>query len=386
MPSGSTPSRRHAIARAYSMTNSAGWVTAVCASRCSAELFAARLGIEHVAQVEAELRAQDRRALVDLGAEAGIAVVQARAPCRRTAPPGRGTGTRPTRPRRCSEPVSVVSGSSAPSRCDGLVGSRGHDGPAVGEPPPARLQRERHVGERVRRVVDEMVAQARRGRVEGRRRPGRKHEQLLVVVGPGRGSATGASSSTTWAFVPPTPNELTPARRGEPSGDCHGRSERDDAERRVLEIELRVRRGEVQARRERLVVQGQRRLDEAGDAGGRVEVADVALDRSDRAEARFGRAAGAERLGEPRDLDRDRRAAWRFRGPRRRRSSRGSIPASAWASAMTPAWPSTLGAVKLTFEAPSLFIAGALDDGVDRVAVLERVAQPPQRDDARRRC
>ena len=36
MLSGSTPSRRHAIARAYSMTNRAGWVTAVCPSRCSA--------------------------------------------------------------------------------------------------------------------------------------------------------------------------------------------------------------------------------------------------------------------------------------------------------------------------------------------------------------
>ena len=35
---------------------------------------------------------------------------------------------------------------------------------------------------------------------------------------------TGASSSTTCALVPPMPNELTPARRGAPSGDSHGRS------------------------------------------------------------------------------------------------------------------------------------------------------------------
>ena len=37
--------------------------------------------------------------------------------------------------------------------------------------------------------------------------------------GPDEGRA-GASSSTTWAFVPPTPSELTPARRGASPG--HG--------------------------------------------------------------------------------------------------------------------------------------------------------------------
>ncbi len=36
--------------------------------------------------------------------------------------------------------------------------------------------------------------------------------------------AGGASSSTTWALVPPTPSALTPARRGTPAGTCHGRS------------------------------------------------------------------------------------------------------------------------------------------------------------------
>ena len=33
--------------------------------------------------------------------------------------------------------------------------------------------------------------------------------------------AAGASSRITWALVPPTPKELTPARRGAPSG-CQG--------------------------------------------------------------------------------------------------------------------------------------------------------------------
>ena len=35
------------------------------------------------------------------------------------------------------------------------------------------------------------------------------------------GSTVGASSSTRWAFVPPTPNELTPARLGN-SPRAHG--------------------------------------------------------------------------------------------------------------------------------------------------------------------
>ena len=41
---------------------------------------------------------------------------------------------------------------------------------------------------------------------------------------PASGQAAGASSSTTWAFTPPTPNALTPAMRG-PSG-CQGEAAR----------------------------------------------------------------------------------------------------------------------------------------------------------------
>ena len=45
---------------------------------------------------------------------------------------------------------------------------------------------------------------------------------------------------------------------------------------------------------------------------------------------------------------------------------------------MTSACPSTLGAVKPTFESPSLLIGRAADDGVDAVAVAQRVLQPLQ--------
>jgi hypothetical protein len=37
-----------------------------------------------------------------------------------------------------------------------------------------------------------------------------------VSEGVPEGAQAGASSSTTWAFVPPMPKELTPARRGVP--------------------------------------------------------------------------------------------------------------------------------------------------------------------------
>src|SRR5688572_27581843 len=40
-------------------------------------------------------------------------------------------------------------------------------------------------------------------------------------LGPDEGKF-GASSRTTCAFVPPVPNELTPARRGTPGLDCQG--------------------------------------------------------------------------------------------------------------------------------------------------------------------
>ena len=66
-----------------------------------------------------------------------------------------------------------------------------------------------------------------------------------------------------------------------------GRQRRVDEERRAREIELGIRRLEVERRRKRLVMERERRLDQARDAGGGVEVADVGLDRAERAVARL---------------------------------------------------------------------------------------------------
>ena len=89
-----------------------------------------------------------------------------------------------------------------------------------------------------------------------------------------------ASSRTRCAFVPPNPNELTPAIAGRPlSGP--GLELALDSEREGIEGNVGVRLGEVQARGNRPVVKRQGRLDQPGDSGRGLEVADVRLDRTE---------------------------------------------------------------------------------------------------------
>ena len=76
-----------------------------------------------------------------------------------------------------------------------------------------------------------------------------------------------------------------------------------DVERTAREVDLRVRSLVVQAGRQRLVPQGEHRLDESGHPRGGVEMADVGLHRTDGAVAgAFG--LGAKSLRERGDLDR----------------------------------------------------------------------------------
>ena len=91
----------------------------------------------------------------------------------------------------------------------------------------------------------------------------------------------GASSRTTCALVPPKPKELTPAVAG-PSVSGQASSPRDP-QREGIEVDVGVRAGEVEARGDRAVVQGQGRLDQPGDAGRGLEVPDVGLHRAERA-------------------------------------------------------------------------------------------------------
>ena len=75
-------------------------------------------------------------------------------------------------------------------------------------------------------------------------------------------TAGGASSSTACAFVPPKPNELTPARRGPAlAGHCASSVwTRNGVRAKSI---FGVRRREVDRRWDQLVVQRERRLDQA---------------------------------------------------------------------------------------------------------------------------
>ncbi len=103
-------------------------------------------------------------------------------------------------------------------------------------------------------------------------------------------------------------------------------------ERPAVDVQFRVGAGVVQRRRDRLVLQAQDGLDQTRDAGGRLEVADVGLDRPDIARAAAGflgrartPAAGLRsRSGHPAGCRcrASRRSRWSTRRPRRPRAPR----------------------------------------------------------------
>ncbi len=93
---------------------------------------------------------------------------------------------------------------------------------------------------------------------------------------------------TACAFVPPKPNELMPARRGLPRFARPGRRAALNAERRAFEINQRIERLEADVGRQGLVPQGGQHFDDAGNAGGAFEMADVGFHRADAAASRRG--------------------------------------------------------------------------------------------------
>ena len=107
----------------------------------------------------------------------------------------------------------------------------------------------------------------------------------------------------TCALVPLKPNELTPARRGaSPRGQARpsaATAHRIARPRRCAgSAVVKCRCGGML-----LVLQRQDDLDQAGDAGGRLEVADVGLHRADHSGASAARPAPSAR-GQRLDLDR----------------------------------------------------------------------------------
>ena len=123
------------------------------------------------------------------------------------------------------------------------------------------------------------------------------------------------SSSTAWKLVPPKPNALTPATAGVAVRHLPVAQLGVDRERRRRPVDVRVRRREAEARRQRLVVERERRLEHPGRAGRGLEVADVRLHGAER--DRAGRQAGAgERLAQAGQLDEVADRASTSRGPR----------------------------------------------------------------------
>ena len=147
------------------------------------------------------------------------------------------------------------------------------------------------------------------------------------------------------------------------------------------QLDVRVRLAEVQVRRNLAVLQREHDLDEPGDAGRRLEMADVGLDRSDdqRTDRRRGRRRAPPRARAARS---DRPATCRCRGPRRSRRRRPRHPPSASAVRITACCASSFGAVSPLLR-PSWLTADAANER-DRCGSpsATRVGQPLENDDA----
>ena len=159
-------------------------------------------------------------------------------------------------------------------------------------PRPVMVERVRDIGQRAPR---------RRRRPSSRPapRPSRRSaardlpDTTSVVTGAVRRSArsdrqSGACSSTTCAFVPPNPNDDTPARRGRSTAANPGLLG-NDFQPQLVERDVRIRVLEVQVRRDLPALHGQHRLDEPGDARRGLQMAEVRLDRADQQRRVCGR-------------------------------------------------------------------------------------------------
>ena len=182
----------------------------------------------------------------------------------------------------------------------GLVGARRHDEAPVGEALTPLLECERDVGQRGRSIFRQIGGELpARGVQRGRRL--RRHGQQLGL--PGRRLARPGGRRLLQNDVRVRAARSERRHASDPVGALLGpRVELGrHVERRVLDVEPRVRLLEVKVRRDLGVLQRLDRLDETRHAGGRVEVADVRLHRPD--PDRRGCLHPGERLGERQDLD-----------------------------------------------------------------------------------
>jgi hypothetical protein len=201
-------------ARAYSTTNSAGWAKAVWAAASAPRRRAVspRAGAP---QVEAELGAEDARRSGRPLPEDRLLSVEPRPMPGYCAPwPGKrkATGRSRARPR-----VAPRAAGSARSR-RGVLGVAADDGaPAVGKAGarPAGCRR-RRPGRAPGAPGLEAARPGGRPALRGPFRCGPRAPGAARGATARRGSGAGASSSTTWALVPPMPKRRPRARGGRP--------------------------------------------------------------------------------------------------------------------------------------------------------------------------
>ena len=134
----------------------------------------------------------------------------------------------------------------------------------------------------------------------------------------------------------------------------------------------------VQGRRDHAVLERQHGLDQPGDAGGRLEVADVGLDRADRRPARSGRRRAPPPARRPRS---DRRATCRCRAPRRSRSRPAPRRRPRARARITCSCAGPLGAVRPLLR-PSWLTALPRITRETRSPSATRIAQPLEHHDA----
>ncbi len=141
---------------------------------------------------------------------------------------------------------------------------------------PCRGQRESHIGQRDRRLVVEVREQTFRLSTKTRLRPSGKDERARAPLRAGALSGIGPRANHDVAIgATDTERADTGDQRTLPWSEfpLH-------ADVQVVERDLRVRRLEVQARRDLAAVQRQYDLEQAGDARGTFEVTDIGLDRA----------------------------------------------------------------------------------------------------------
>ena len=343
--------------------------------RCRELLWIAAIaGIEQAAQVEPELGFQQIAAQVDRTPECWLAGIELPRHLRilralagkhedEVAGAGHGCGTLS---------VLLAQGNG------GLGMIAGDYGETVREGPSASLQGEGDVGEALFRLGFEMLRQPVSRFAERRSTAGRERQEL-VAAGGSRGFARGGllQHEVDIGSAEAEGADAGPAWPGlfGPFLLVVG-----DEERAVGQLQRRIRLRDVQARRQYPALHREGGLDQPGDAGGGVEMADIGFDRAERAEAAIlGRQAKGG--GEAGDLDRiaHRRAgavaldiADRARvdvGGRMRHGDRRGLAVDA-----------RRGEADLACAV--IVDADAANDGVDLVAICNRIFQPLQHDES----